>query len=201
MNQSAAAGIRLPGQTPDEKVILVLHRHWIIFFLHAILFVVMLFVPAIVMGILWNVVGPLFADRSPGSALLVLGLSLYYLFIGLQGFHSWLEYQLDYWVVTNKRIANIDQRGAFSRVVSEVHIDRVQDVTVEVHGLLATFFHFGDIRIQTAAETPRFHFDDVPNPYGIGREIMRLHELAVKQTAQPVVVVPPSQATPPPAGL
>src|SRR3990167_7284967 len=85
-------------------------------------------------------------------------------FLMLFLFVHWLEFYLDVWVVTNERVINVDQRRLFSRRVSEVRLAQVQDITSEVEGFLHTFFKFGDINLQTAAESGKFTFKNIPNP-------------------------------------
>jgi membrane protein YdbS with pleckstrin-like domain len=62
-------------------------------------------------------------------------------------------YYLDIVMVTNKRIIDIDQIGLFARDVVSVPIEQVQDVKIETFGILAEIFKFGDLHLQTAAET------------------------------------------------
>ncbi|MFH1171063.1 MAG: PH domain-containing protein, partial [bacterium] len=72
-------------------------------------------------------------------------------------------------------------------VVSELLLDKVQDVTVEVHGVIPTMLHYGDIMIQTAGESPRFHFDDIPHPHAIAEKIMELHRAYKADSRQAAV--------------
>lgn len=74
------------------------------------------------------------------------------------------NYYLDSWIVTNKRTIHIELRGLFSRIVSSVPHDRIQDITVDVHGILPTVLHFGDLHIQTAGEFREFIFRQIPDP-------------------------------------
>ena len=69
---------------------------------------------------------------------------------------------------------NIDQKGLFSRVVSELELEKIQDVTTDVRGMIPTFLNFGDLFVQTAAEQVRFRFHNVPDPYAVKDLIMNL---------------------------
>lgn len=160
---------------PNEQRILLVRRHWYHFLRHIIVLLVIGLVP-VALAVLWGQpVADALAERSAGGVLLVMGVSLVYLFLLLSFLHAWVDYYLDFWIVSNRRIVNIEQHGLFSRVMSELYLDKVQDVTVEVHGPLATMLRFGDVHIQTAGENPRFLFDDVPEPYKIAQTIMELH--------------------------
>lgn len=163
------------AQRPDEERVMVIRRHGFVFFRRVIFLLVLIAIPPIFLFALIPPAWGLILEQSPGGVLLVMGFSVYYLYLGLYFLHSWVDYYLDVWILSTKRIVNIEQRGLFSRVVSELLLDKVQDVTVEVHGVIPTMFHFGDIMIQTAGESPRFHFDDVPWPHKVAEKIMELH--------------------------
>jgi hypothetical protein len=73
-------------------------------------------------------------------------------------------------------VVDIDQVGLFSHVVSELHIDKIEDVTSETEGIFGTIFNYGQVFVQTAATIERFEFDNVPNPAGIEKLILDLYE-------------------------
>jgi len=92
-------------------------------------------------------------------------LSLFLLILWTVIFFIVTNYYLDYWIVTNERTIQTELRGLFSRVLSDVNHDRIQDITVDVKGFLPTIFHFGDLHIQTAGEFREFVFRQIPDPY------------------------------------
>lgn len=100
---------------------------------------------------------------SPIPLFFIL-LSLFFLTLWTLFFSVFLHYYLDAWVVTTERIIDIEQISFFARDVSEFRLDRVQDITVVVRGLLETTLDFGDIRITTAGATTGFTIKSVPKP-------------------------------------
>ena len=84
----------------------------------------------------------------------------------------WIDYYLDVWIMTNKRVVNVVQKGLFFRNVSELRYSKIQDITTEVTGLIPTFLNYRDVLIQTAGTEPRFIFHNVGNPYKIKDELM-----------------------------
>lgn len=98
------------------------------------------------------------------------------MFIWILFFILWIDYYFDVWIVTNKRIVNINQKGLFVRNVSELELENIQDITTEVKGVIPTFLNYGDVFIQTAAEKERFVFQNVPDPYKVKDLIMNLQE-------------------------
>ena len=89
----------------------------------------------------------------------------------LVAFLFWMDHYLDLWIITNQRVIDVEQHGLFRRETSEFGIDKVQDITVEVPHILATFLKYGNLRIQTAGERS-FTIKDVPNIYEIKKTIM-----------------------------
>jgi hypothetical protein len=84
--------------------------------------------------------------------------------------------------VTNERIVDITQNGFFRRDIAELHLHQVQDVSANEDGMLPTFFHYGDITIQTAGERENFIFKSVPHPYTISKKIIDLHEAQLEES-------------------
>jgi len=165
-----------PGKEKDENIILVLRRHWFVILKFIARFLLFAAIPVGIYFVIVNFYPALINNTNSLSyALLFLGASFYYLFIWLLLFATWLDYYLDVWIVTNKRIISIELRGLFSRVVSELRITRVQDVTSEIRGIIPTFLNYGNVNIQTAAEEERFNFKQVPHPDFVKRKIIELH--------------------------
>lgn len=99
--------------------------------------------------------------------------SVYYLILWLLAFRSLTIYTLNTVIVTNKRIIDNDQHGFFDREISELHLYRVQDVTVYVKGIIRTVLHYGDIIVQTAASDKQFIFEEIPEPEKAKDAIMK----------------------------
>ena len=159
------------GLSADEEVKLFLRRHPIVFFRQIAWFLVIGFIPVIVWVAMATQTDWFEDGTSVMQILFSLGTSLIYLFWVRGIFTMWLDYYLDVWVVTNKRIIRIEHVGMFHRKVSEQELSRVQDVTTETSGFLQTVMKFGNIKVQTAAETENFFFNDIENPELVAKEI------------------------------
>lgn len=169
---------------PQEVVTLYLRRHWYIILKNIILFIILSTLPLILRWFLADSFVTWLAEEW-GAAVIVLGTSFYYLYIWLFLFFRWTDYYLDVWTVTNKRIINREQIGLFSRVVSELGLDRVQDVTAEVKGFLPTFLHYGNVYIQSAGAQERFNFEEIPHPYEVAKKIIQLSKEAKNNLSSP----------------
>jgi hypothetical protein len=104
---------------------------------------------------------------------------IWLLAIWLRFFIVWTNYYLDVWYVTEKRIIDVDQKALFNREVSNLRFDRIQDVTLQVRGVVATFLDYGDIRVQTAAEdSTDFYMEQVAHPERVKQVIFAQHNRA-----------------------
>lgn len=163
----------IPNRQKGEKIVLFLRRHIIILISRWLLYVLLAFLPlGFYFIIIYNFAT--FFNHPAGYAFLLLLASVFYLFILLYFFNSFIDYYLDVWIVTNKRIINIEQKGLFHREIAEHNLDKIQDVTGSQKGIFSTFFSFGDVHIQTAGEVQRFIFRQVDNPFDIARTINNL---------------------------
>lgn len=161
-----------PGQLSDEKIFTVIHRHWFNILSH---FVSIAF--CVVGIVVFFVMAPVIATwvEFPLSTALVYFITTTgLLFLWVYTFFVWIDYYFDVWVITDERALNVEQKGLFTRVISEVHLGRVQDVTTKIEGFLPTLLNYGDIFIQTAGEEKYFHFRNVADPDKHKDEIVRL---------------------------
>ena len=167
------------GQRHGEKILLVLHRHW---FDIAKRFVLVFLMLLFLFGSFFL---PLFFysfSTDPLYENLVSFLqNLFFIFIWIIFFVIWIDYYFDVWIVTDRRIINIEQKALFSRVTSELELENIQDITTDVKGLLPTFLNYGNLYVQTAAEMERFLFRNIPDPYEVKNLIMRLQNKVEKQ--------------------
>ena len=90
-------------------------------------------------------------------------------------FKRWTDYFLDVLIITDKRVIDIEQRGFFHRDVATISLEKIQDISVNVSGVLATFLDFGTLKIQSAGEAPEFVIRDIPEPNEIKSLIYDLH--------------------------
>ncbi len=155
---------------PGEEIILLFRKHWVMFALPALSIFVTGLIP-FALAAYTSVMGVtpefMYKMHIPVLAslwwLIVLWCSLAVL---------WTNYYLDLWVVTNRRIINIDQIRLFNRNVSTWGIERVQEVTVHTENFWQTFFHYGTLQIQTAGPTDEYaRASGVPHPERV-REVI-----------------------------
>jgi hypothetical protein len=156
----------------EEEIIKVLHRNWFYLFQQFFLiFVIMLFFVGSIFAV------PIFFPNiiaAQYAASVAFMENLMMLAIWIYGFLIWVDYYFDIWIITSERVINIEQRGMFTRKVSELRFAKIEDITTEVKGFLPTVINYGDVKIQTAAEEAEFLFRTVSDPYEVKNIIMGL---------------------------
>lgn len=183
----------LPNPVPDEQLIFLLRRHPITVLPLAITTLILLASP---FGLNWYIQNyrPEFLQDQTAFIPFILIGSVFFLFAWLFLFQYFMDYYLDTWIVTTKRIINIEQSGLFHRTMSELRLYRVQDVTASINGFWQTIFNYGQVEIQTAGEKLRFLFEQVSNPNHVSKIILEVAEkerreqleVAVEEFGMPV---------------
>ncbi len=169
-NKELTRSCSFEGQDSDEEILYVIHRHWFNIFVQFIPFILGLLVVLGVFVFFFFVYPDAFAaiDRR----LFAFVESMLLIFLWLFAFLIWIDYYLDVWIITTKRIVNIEQKGLFVRSMSELYLFRVQDTTSEVKGFFPSMLNYGDVFIQSAGEQERFQFHKIPDPYAVKDTIM-----------------------------
>ncbi len=163
----------------EEEVILIKRRHYMVFLIDTIPFVLffifligavfyLFFVgfPEILLGVMGD-----FIKEKNIAYLSVFFLSLVASILWSFTFIIISNHYLDYWIITDRRTIHTELRSFFSRFYSSVSHGKIQDTTVDVCGILPTVFNYGDIKIQTAGAFKNFTFRQIPNPYETKKEI------------------------------
>ncbi len=173
----------LPHPLEGEKIIKILHRDIFVALRRIGLFILLALLPV---GLLF-VGNILFADIAQYQITMIivsLALSAYFLFIWLLLFFSMIDYLLDIWVITDRRIIDVQQNGFFSRKIAEQMLSKIQDITSDTSGFWPTIWKYGDLTVQTAAEQNKFYFEEIPDPEYVRDLLMRLMAEATTPTTK-----------------
>lgn len=147
----------------NETILMVIRRHWFVMVGPVVLLLIMLVFPSIFMTIAPRFYPDLNSNPQI-QPIINFSLSLYILTLILYLFIWWSDYYLDIWIITNKRLIDIEQRGLFNRHISEMNVENIQNVTLQIEGLIPTLLKFGNLMVETAGEG-QFRIKDAPNLY------------------------------------
>lgn len=167
------------GQREDEEVVLILQKYWFIlvwpFAKGLVLILLALILPSI------KGAGYYIFNSGPLAFIYFAWIIFWVSYLG----YEYLNWYRDRFIITNHRIINIDQKSLFSRRVSELELDRVQDVSHEIKGAFAMALNFGNVIVQSAG-SEHMAIENVANPAELQDIIVRLVKEA---TNKPPVTV------------
>ena len=188
MERNVKYGFRLD---PGERIVRVIRRHPIALAPTLLTsgFMVLLAIGMVLGTATFAAVLPV-----PSSVILILAVALFVIgaAIFLAGTYAYRHTVL---IFTNQHLIQVDQKSTFSRSVSQLSFEEVQDVKGKRVGVLATIFNYGDVEVQTAGERENFMFHTVSSPERIAEDALETHELHLFDEAHHV-----DGSVPPPKG-
>lgn len=151
-------GTRFATQEEGENIILLLRQHPIVNFGWIVL--------ALLLAL-----APMALDYIPLINFLPLNFQwltvfLWYFMVGVFVIGNFLYWYFNVYIITDERVVDIDFFGLNYRDVTVIKLDRIQDLNFTQGGLWDSFFNYGHVYVQTAAEGAhsRLDFLKVPNP-------------------------------------
>lgn len=140
----------------EEKVVLFLRKHFITNLGWILMCILMAFAPFIAdsLGVL----------NSVPENFRFMFMLIWYLVLSAYFLESFLTWYFNIYIVTDERIIDVDFYNLIYKEVSDANIDKIQDVTYKMGGVIRTIFNYGDVLVQTASEVPNFEFLAVPKP-------------------------------------
>lgn len=153
-------------QEKDEKVVLLLRRHPITNVPWIVMTVILILAPTLLQFF------PLLSflpDRFQFVALF-----FWYLIVSAFVIESFLTWFFNVYIVTDERVVDVDFYNLIYKEVSDAKIDKIQDVTYNMGGVVRTLFNYGDVAIQTAGTVTNFQFEAVPGPAEVAKILQEL---------------------------
>ncbi len=160
-------------QDNKEKVVLLLRQHWITN-LGWMLFVIILIVAPMSGFWLDDLLEVTASLNEISPKLPSLVMIVWYMLVFGFAFTKFLHWYFNVYIVTDKRIIDVDFYSILYKKISEADLIKVQDVTHRSVGTLALIFNYGDLVVQTAAEFSDIEFDRVPSPSEVHKIIGEL---------------------------
>ena len=162
--------INFETREKEEKIVLLIRRHFITNIRWIVIAIVMALAPIALSAF------PILSFLPAGFRF--IAVLAWYLIVSaymLQNFLGWF-FNVD--ILTDERIVDIDFSNLVYKEVSDANIDKIQDVTYKMGGVVRTMFNYGDVFVQTASEVPNFEFLAVPAPDRVAKILqdLRLEE-------------------------
>jgi len=146
----------------NEYIIFEARRNWIVLWGKTIGLLFSILIPIFIFSLLGATNFVTFSGNKD-ALFMVFVLSWIFLVWNLM-FVAWTDHYLDIFVITNKNLIDIEQKGIFNREVSVLSLDKIQDITTKVGGFVPTVIGYGDLFIQTAGSEKEFILKSIDKP-------------------------------------
>lgn len=168
---------------PEEKIIVGIRKHWFVFFLESFGLVVAGVVPFILVVFTEAIFSDLVAaiGATELENILVFFTAAWLIVLTVIFFVVFTNYYLDMLIVTSQRLIDIDQISLFARDVATAPLHNIEDIKIESLGIFATLFKFGNLHIQTAAETKEIIIRGIRRPERAKDIIMQAYQGAINR--------------------
>ena len=154
--------LQLENMRPWEKVITVIKRHWIVYVILWIYF------------ILWITISiALFTVLSTNLIANLVNI-VFWLFFSIFIYIEWMNHELDMYVITNNRVIWIDQISFLNRAVSECNLWQVQEVNSKTTWILANILNYWTLSIQTAWNITTLKMEFCPDSMQAARKLLNV---------------------------
>lgn len=162
---------------PGETILVQTRRHWFIIVAQIVSVALTALFPLLLIPVINNfLTGVAGTDATIGTywAPLLYLYCLYLTFLWMGIFSLWTNYYLDVLTVTDRRIVIVNQKGFFWRNVASFRLERMQDINIEVNGLIPTMLDYGTVEIETASDSDDdFTAHQIPHPADIKATILQ----------------------------
>lgn len=148
---------------PGEKILKVLRRHWWILAENIIVFLALIIIPILGFAIIKFFIESPLTKPSLDNVYWFIYLA-YLLYLFLMFIINLINYYLDFWIITEKRIINVELKNLFNHETSEFTLDKIQDITVEINGVIPSFLNYGNVIVKTASGVTQLNIKQIANP-------------------------------------
>ena len=152
--------LELKNMRPWEEILTVIKRHWIVYVMLGIYFLIWCLISLSLYLIIWF------------TLFINLINIIFWMFFSVFLYIEWLNHELDMYVVTNNRIIWIDQISFLNRTISECNLWQVQEVNSKTSWLFANIFNYWTLSVQTAWNVTTLKMDYCPDSIQEARKLL-----------------------------
>jgi len=161
----------------NETIIKTIRHHWFVIAIDILIFLALALIPLFLISLFPNNTIKE-ASISHHNALIAFYYLVWLELAWIMFIVAWTtNYYLDVVLLTNRRLLKLEQRGLFARDIAEMRLERIQDIRVDIIGIIPSLLDFGNLKVQTAGEEEQFVIVDVPNPNTIKNIIFEHHDV------------------------
>lgn len=149
------AALRFETQDNEEKVLMLLRQHPVTNIKWVLTAILLSVVPVFAVMFDLGIIPPNFVFVS---------ILFWYVFVFGFAFEQFLVWYFNVYLVTDERVIDYDFYSLLYKRISSAKIDNIEDVTFEMGGVPSSLINYGNVFIQTAAESREIEFHNVPRP-------------------------------------
>lgn len=157
----------------NEHIILMARRHWFRPVLETLALLFSLLIPLLFSSVFTTLLSDVIELGNVTILSIILMLSWAFIVWNI-AFVIWTNHWLDVVVVTNMHVIDIEQIGLWSRNVSTLTLEKIQDVSSETSGIVSSILNYGDLEIQTAGSLTNFVIKKIERPDLVRQKIVEV---------------------------
>jgi len=159
-------------QFDDEEVLFVFRKHPVVMR------------KGLIIGLVGLVAGVATVFLNPTYSGLALGFAGGLALCALIMLPGWITWYFSVFIVTDKRLIQVTQKGFFHKAVIDMGLNQIQMVNYQVSGIQETMLGFGTIMMQTFVGDLVIH--EIAHPDKIQKKLLEiLREQGVSASASP----------------
>jgi uncharacterized membrane protein YdbT with pleckstrin-like domain len=155
----------------DERIVAIFRKHPFYIWISIAKYILIAVLPALASAFVGDILG----GYSEYAFVLYL---IFLIILWIAFFVEYTDFMLDTWVLTNERLIDVEQLALFSRRISTLSLDRIQDITIQELGFIDSMLGIGTVFIQTAGSEKEFKILGMRNPSFVKDTIMEAYQVS-----------------------
>ena len=147
----------------DERLVTVIRQS-------VLILIFKLTIPSIIIIVPFFFLYPLFNQGWWGIFIFVISVGIG-LMLMAKKITIWSQQKL---IITTKRLIDIDQKGIFQKIVSDIPLDKIQEIFYQIKGVVQTISRLGNLHIILSDGKSKIQIYNVSQPYKTQQLILDL---------------------------
>lgn len=144
----------------NEHIVKVFHKHWFIFLINVAITALLIYAPKAL-----SYVPKEFTDwASSFKPFLDAIYSAWVAFLSISLLVIATNYFLDIWILTNKRLVDVEQKSLFRRSIVEMRLEHIEDIHVKISGVIGTLLGIGTLEVDSGGPVKEFSLINIASP-------------------------------------
>ncbi|OGI61184.1 hypothetical protein A2645_02285 [Candidatus Nomurabacteria bacterium RIFCSPHIGHO2_01_FULL_39_9] len=167
-----------------EEIVKIFRKHWFSFLIDFVFLIALAFIPLLISFLPKEWLVWLEQVKGLLDILYIVWLDFIFFAILIVG----TNYFLDTWILTNKRIIDVEQKSLFRRDIAELRLENIQDIKMEVLGFINSLLGIGNVYVESAGATREFVIRNVARPEDVRNTISDIQRKKMEEVKKVEVV-------------